>query len=241
MTERPGTAGALSDLLAIVSGASGGIGGAIVHALVRSGARVVGLDASPPDEPVPGVAHEELDLRDAGAVAGLAARFGPGADAPDVVVAAHGLGVHGRLAEGDPDAWASVVDANLVGTLRLLRAVLPRMLEAGRGDVVVVSSLGADRVFDRGGPYTASKAGLEQAIAVLRHEVSPPLRVTSIAPGIVDTRFFARSPGHVEHAEAIGQGSLEPDDVARAVLFALHASRGVAIDRIELRPLTQRF
>src|SRR5690606_33514263 len=106
--------------------------------------------------------------------------------APDILVSCAGLGVHERLAEGDPAKWARVLEVNVLGALRLIRAFVPDMLAEG-GDVVIVSSVAARTAYPWGGPYAASKAALEMLAETLRLEVLPAVRVTTIAPGVVDT------------------------------------------------------
>jgi NADP-dependent 3-hydroxy acid dehydrogenase YdfG len=227
---------------AVVSGGAAGIGRAIVDELVATGCFVYALDLEEGHRPWG--ANAVLirgDVASAGDVADASARVHGDRGGADVLVCNAGVGLQERLAEGDPEKWRRLLDVNLVGALRLVRAFVPRMLERGRGDVVFISSVAADKPHPYGGVYAASKAALDVVAETLRLEAQPTVRVTVVAPGVVDTGFFARAPGHAPDAPSLGLGWLEPGDVAAAVRFALTRRREASVDRILLRPSSQAF
>lgn len=146
-----------------------------------------------------------------------------------------------KLTEGDPEKWRQVIDTNLLGVLRLVRAFVPGMLEQGRGDVVFLSSVSARQTYPYGGVYAATKAALEVVAATLRQEVLPTVRVTVIAPGVTDTPFFSHTISGFHTVQDIGFGALSADDVARAVLYALRQPPRVSVNELTLRPTAQPF
>lgn len=225
--------------VALVVGGSGGIGRAVCRRLREADHVVVAADAAPGGEEESADVVVPVDIARGEDVDRLFARVRRETGDPDLVAVTSGIGVHERLDEGDPESWRRVVDVNLLGTLRIVRAFVPAMRERGAGDVVLVSSVAAARAYPYGGAYAASKAGLERAAEALRLETLPEVRVTTVAPGVVRTPFFQRMAGSAHTPEEIGWGALEPDDVARAILFAVQQPRQVAVGSITLRPAGQ--
>jgi NADP-dependent 3-hydroxy acid dehydrogenase YdfG len=160
---------------------------------------------------------------------------------PDILICSAGRGIHEKLTEGDPEKWRQVIDINLMGVLRMIRAFVPGMLEAGQGDVVLVSSVSAGQAYPYGGIYAATKSALEVVAETLRQEVLPKVRVTVVAPGVTDTAFFQNTISGFHTAEDIGYGSIAADDVADAVLYALSKPPGVSLNHITIRPTAQPF
>lgn len=160
--------------------------------------------------------------------------------APDILVSCAGVGLHERLAEGDPAKWARVLEVNVLGALRLIRAFVPGMLERG-GDVVIVSSVAATTAYPWGGPYAASKAALEMVAETLRLEVMPQVRVTTLAPGVVDTAFFAHMLGGNQSVEEIGFGALFPEQVAELIAYAVSRPSNMVLNHLTVRPRGQPF
>lgn len=161
--------------------------------------------------------------------------------APDVLVCCAGRGIHEKLTEGDPEKWKHVIEVNLLGTLRMIRAFVPAMLEAGYGDVVLVSSVAAGQAYTYGGVYAATKSALEVIAETLRLEVLPTVRVSVVAPGVTDTAFFENMISGNQTAESIGYGALPANAVADAVLYALRQPPDVSVNRITIRPTAQPF
>lgn len=237
----PSRAGRFTGRDVLVTGGASGIGRAIAERLAGEGARVVVADRRPVDSPSDGVIGMEVDVTDPEGVEELRReverRMGP----VDILVSNAGRGVHERLAEGDPAKWARGLEINVVGALRIVRAFIPGMLERGDGDVVFVSSVAANRAYEWGGVYSASKAALERVAETLRLEVQPDLRVLTVAPGVVDTAFFERSVGAPSDPGETGGVALEAGEVADAVAYGLSRPEDVAVNRLVVRPTGQAF
>jgi len=220
-----------------VTGATGGIGGAIVRALHARGARLVvtgrreeqlaELRASLGEERVELV---PLDLAEPGSPARLVEAAG----AVDVLVANAALPASGRVEEFTPDEIDRALDVNLRAPIQLTRAALPGMLERGRGHVVLVSSLSGKVASPRSAIYSGTKFGLRGFAAGLREDVEQSgIRVTVIFPGFVSgAGFFAESGVKLPR----WVGTRTPEQVAAAVV------RGVEQERAELdvAPLSLR-
>lgn len=220
---------------ALVTGAASGIGRATVNALRAAGAEVAGTDragASPSCLAADLSRGEDVDAL----YRAVQERLG----APDILVSCAGLGVHERLAEGDPAKWARVLEVNVLGALRLIRAFVPDMLAEG-GDVVIVSSVAARTAYPWGGPYAASKAALEMLAETLRLEVLPAVRVTTIAPGVVDTPFFAHMLSGNQTVEEIGVGAVHPEQVAELIVYAVSRPSNMVLNHLTVRPRGQSF
>lgn len=228
-----------SDNRAVVSGGGSGIGRAIACRLLAEGVPTAVADLRFPDDLPQGLLQVTCDVGNGPAVDALFARVHDTIGAPTILVCCAGQGIHETLTEGDPEKWRRVIDTNLLGALRLVRAFVPGMLAGGRGDVVLLSSVSARRAYPYGGVYAATKAALEVVAETLRLEVLPTVRVTTVAPGVTDTPFFEHSISGSHTVEGIGVGSISPEDVARAVLFALTQPEGVSLNEITLRPTAQ--
>jgi NADP-dependent 3-hydroxy acid dehydrogenase YdfG len=158
---------------------------------------------------------------------------------PDVLVCNAGKGIQETLYEGDPELWLEVFQNNVFGTLRILRAFLPEMKKRGSGDIVVVSSVSANKPYPGGAVYTASKAALDVIAETLRLEVQPEIRVTVIAPGVVDTDFFKNIIHGSQSVQSIGWGAIAPDDIAEVILSAISRPSSIALNNIVVRPAAQ--
>lgn len=220
--------------VALISGASRGIGEAIARLLHARGFRV-GLLA-----------------RDEGRLRALAAELGEGALALpgdvgrledwqravraleeafgglEVLVNNAGIGVMKPLGELGEEEFRQVLEVNLVGPFLGLKAALPALL-ASRGVVVNIGSLAGKNPFKGGAAYNASKFGLLGLMGAAMLELREAgVRVVNILPGSVDTGFAGNTPG--------ASWKLSPADVAQAVLFALEMPEGALVSEIELRP-----
>lgn len=182
----------------------------------------------------------QADLCDPAAVDALFGATQVQLGAPDILVSCAGVGIHERLTEGDPVKWAQVMEVNVLGALRLIRAFVPGMLAEG-GDVVIISSVAAAAAFPWGGPYAASKAALEMLAETLRLEVLPTVRVTTLAPGVVDTAFFAHMVSGNQSVEEIGFGALSAEQVAELVAYAVSRPSNMVLNHLTVRPRGQAF
>jgi NADP-dependent 3-hydroxy acid dehydrogenase YdfG len=228
----------LAGRVAVVTGGSSGIGLAVCQSLAACGAQVVIADVKPPDRLPAGAIFQPTDVSSGEQADGLAELVARQWGSADIIVSNAGIGIHERLYEGDPQKWLRVLEVNVMGPLRIVRALLPAMLDSGEGDVVFTSSVAAGKAYSWGGVYAASKSALEAIAETLRLEVQPGVRVMTVAPGVVDTGFFrdmAVNPGN------IGWGALRPEDVADVIVFAITRPRSVALNHIVVRPAGQPF
>jgi len=237
--------------LAVVTGASSGIGAATAVALARAGYRVV-LGARRLDrleevaracggEGRRGAEARALDVTDPASVEDFVAALPP---AVHLLVnnAGGALGVD-PVAEADDERWRTMFETNVLGTVRMTRALLPALEASGDGHVVNVGSTAGFETYRGGAGYTAAKHGLRALTDTLRLELlGRPVRVTEVAPGLVETEFsVVRFAGDRERAAAVYRGMtpLTAEDVADAVVWAATRPPHVNVDRIVLRPRDQ--
>ena len=205
--------------LCLVTGASSGIGLATARALRASGAEVVALGRDRAGLEASGGRALVCDLAEEGAAARAAAEAGP----VDVLVANAGVGWAGVFAEMEPKAIERLVRVNLTSALELTRALLPGMLERGRGHVVLVGSI-VGRVGARDeAAYAATKGGLAAFAESLRQELaSAPVGVTLVTPGVIATAFFERRGTPYDRSFP---RPLAPERVAAAIVAAIRDDR----------------
>jgi len=233
--------------IALVTGASSGIGAATARRLAAEGflvhcaARRTDRIQTLADE-IGGVATA-CDVTDRASVAALAERVGP---VLHVLVNNAGGAFGADTVEGsDPDDWARAYDVNVLGTLHVTQALLPALRAGGEGLVVNLGSTAGRVVYEGGGSYTASKHALKALTGTLRLELSgEPIRVTEVAPGMVRTDEFSlkRFGGDAAKADAVYAGVPEPltaDDIADVVGWVATRPAHVDIDEIVVRPLAQ--
>lgn len=232
--------------IALVTGASSGIGEATARRLAADGYEVV--VASRRRDRLERLASEiggrpvTLDVTSESSVAELTQAV----PACEVLVnnAGGALGLE-SIADADPDDWRWMYEVNVLGTLRVTRAMLPALVASGRGHVVVMSSTAGHIVYEGGGGYAAAKHGATAFAETLRLELcGQPVRVTEIAPGMVRTEEFGlvRFRGDKEKAEAAYRGVAEPlaaADIADCVAWSVTRPPHVNIDTIVVRPLAQ--
>lgn len=230
--------------VAVVTGASSGIGEATAKTLGSLGFHVVAV-ARRADR-IQRLADEiggtavVADVTDDDAVAALAA----GLPRVDVLVNNAG-GAKGLepIAEANLDNWRWMWETNVLGTLRVTRALLPKLVESGDGLIVTVTSIAALEVYDNGGGYTAAKHAQGALHRTLRGELlGKPVRLTEIAPGAVETEFsLVRFGGDEQRADAVYSGitPLVAADVAEVIGFVASRPSHVNLDQIVLRPRDQ--
>lgn len=224
--------------LAIVTGGSLGIGRSICTRLQSKNYKVINADIRPPKEGPAGNYHYiNCDIKLPDQVQELSNLIQMEGQ-PEVLVLNAGLGVHEKLREGDPEKWAEVINVNICGTLRVIRAVLPFM---NRGHVIFLSSVSSSRPHPYGGVYAATKSALDTIAETLRQEELPEIGVTVISPGVVNTPFFNNMLSGSHTVESIGWGSIESEEVADAVIYVLSQKKGTVINNITLRPAAQQL
>jgi NADP-dependent 3-hydroxy acid dehydrogenase YdfG len=226
------------DRVLLITGASTGIGAATARRAAAAGWKVV-LSARSEDK------LEEL-AEDIGEESALAQRcdvtdfedqerlvqsaldhFGR----IDAVFANAGFGAQRGFLEEDPEFWRAMVLTNVLGVAYTIRATMPHLRERGSGHYVLTSSVAGRRALP-GSLYSSTKWAVTGMAESLRQELRAAeigVRVTVVEPGMVDTPFFDNRPS----------GALEPDDIARIVLFALEQPERVDVNEILVRPTSQ--
>jgi NADP-dependent 3-hydroxy acid dehydrogenase YdfG len=230
----------------LVTGASSGIGAASARALAADGWQVIAA-ARRIDrlrELGPGIEAVELDVTDPSSVAALAHQL-DGRALHALVNNAGGAFDATTIETADVDAWQRAYDVNVLGTVRVVRALLPALRRAPAAHILIMGSTAGRVVYENGGSYTAAKHA-EAAIAeTLRLELcGDPIRVTEIAPGMVKTDEFAvkRFGGDATKAAKVYEGVAQPltaEDVAETVRWSLGLPEHVNIDLLVVRPVAQ--
>lgn len=243
--------GPLKDKVAIVTGASSGIGRATAAALADAGASVVVAARR---------AHRLAELTEEIETSGGRALAVP-CDVTEAAEARHvvseALGTFGRLdvlvnnagvmrvapiPETRLDDWSRMVDVNINGILNFVAAALPHMIESGSGHIVNVGSVAGRRPFPGGGVYAATKFAVRALSWAMHLELGAAhgIRVTDIQPGLVSTELLDGSPQTAAWKEAWSERRmLQADDVARAILFATTSPDHVSVSEILVRPTDQ--
>ncbi|ASW92193.1 SDR family oxidoreductase [Mycobacterium marseillense] len=233
-----------NERVAVITGASSGIGAATARNLAAQGFHVVAV-ARRADrihdlaEEIGGTAIV-ADVTDDAAVDALANKL----SRVDVLVNNAG-GARGLapVVDSDLDHWRWMWETNVIGTLRVTRALLPKLIESGDGLIVTVTSVAALEVYDGGAGYTAAKHGQGALHRTLRGELlGKPVRLTEIAPGAVETEFsLVRFDGDQQRADAVYTGitPLVADDVAEVIGFVASRPAHVDLDLIVMKPRDQ--
>lgn len=236
--------------IAVVTGASSGIGAASARALAADGFHVV--CAARRQDRIEALAKEidgravVCDVTDAASVAQLAAELAASLESVDVLLNNAGGAVDQATVENaDVEDWARMFDVNALGTVRVTQALLPALRANGGGLVINIGSTAGRVAYEGGGGYVAAKHAVRVITQTLRLElVAEPLRFTEIAPGMVKTEEFTlnRVGGDRERYDAIYEGVAEPlvaEDIAEAVRWVASLPSHVNIDEIVLRPRAQ--
>lgn len=234
--------------IAVVTGASSGIGEATARTLAGQGFHVIVVArradrlAALADE-IGGTAVV-TDITDPAAVAGLADACDRVGGSLNVLVnnagGAKGLA---SVEEADLEHWRWMWETNVLGTLHVTRALLPKLVASGDGLVVTVTSIAAFEIYDGGAGYTSAKHAQSALHRTLRGELlGKPVRLTEIAPGMVDTEFsLVRFDGDRERADAVYSGltPLTAADIAEVIGFVASRPPHVDLDQIVIRPRDQ--
>lgn len=237
---------------ALVTGAGSGIGESIATSLVGRGCRVVcagrrmdALEAL--CARLGGDAHPlTLDVTDRAATQSVLSRLPEDWREIDILVnnAGHDAGGRRRFDEGAADQWASIIETNVIGLIRITRAVIPGMIARDRGHVVNIGSVAGLSPYATGSIYSGSKHAVHGFSESLRLDYAGTgIRVTEILPGMVRTNFALNRWGDKATADAFYDGfgtCLAPEDIARTVLFALEQPPHVVISQLVVVPSAQR-
>jgi NADP-dependent 3-hydroxy acid dehydrogenase YdfG len=235
--------------VAVVTGASSGIGAATSLLLANNGYRVIATArrADRLAELAQSSSNIETCVADLTAqpdVDALAA-FCAGKPVEVLVNAAGGAFDAATVLEGDPEVWKKTYDLNVIATLRVTKAITPLMQSHGRGHIVIISSTAGHRAYENGGSYVAAKFAETSVAHTLRLELNgQPIRITEIAPGMVKTDEFAvnRFAGDAVKAAKVYEGvdaPLTADDVAESIRWSVMLPDHFNVDSMVIRPLAQ--
>lgn len=233
--------------VAVVTGASSGIGAATARRLAAEGYEVVAaarrrdrleeLAASAPN-----IRAVPLDVTSPESVGDLAASL------DDVAVlvnnAGGAIGVE-KIADADPEDWRAMYETNVLGVLRVTQALLPALTGNGGGHVIVTGSIAGHLVYEGGAGYTAAKHGAAALVETLRLELNgTPVRVTEVAPGMVHTPEFSlvRLRGDQAAADKVYDGVEAPltaEDIADCIAFVATRPAHVNVDLLVVKPIAQ--
>ena len=232
--------------VAVVTGASAGIGAATARRLVNEGFEVV-LGARRIDrladlarELGPAAHAMALDVTDPASVGRFCAEI------PECRVLINSAG--GALGldpvrDADEDAWRWMYEANVLGTVRMIKALLPKLEASGNGHIVLLGSVAGFETYLGGAGYHAAKYPVHALAEVLRMELlGSPVRVTNVAPGAVETEFsLVRFRGDAARAKKVYEGfePLTADDVADCIGWAVTRPPNVNVDLIVVKPINQ--
>lgn len=237
----------------VVTGASSGIGAATarlfaqhgwqVLAVARRADRLAALAAE-----LPGIQTLVGDVTSADDVEAVRAAVAANGPLHALINNAGGaLGV-ATVEDGDIDDWRTMFETNVIGTKRMISALLPALragaTERGSGDIVSITSIAGHVAYEGGGGYNAAKFAEHALMAALRLELNgEPLRVIEIAPGMVHTDFsLVRYKGDQTRADAVYAGVEHPlvaDDIAEAIVHAVELPSHVNFDLVTIKPVAQ--
>jgi len=233
---------------AVVTGASSGIGAATALLLAENGYHVVAAarridrleELAAKNENIETIA---LDVTDQASVDLLAALF---ADrALDVVInCAGGAFDAASVLDSDPAVWQKTYEVNVIGAVRVVKALTPVLRKNGKGHIVIISSTAGHTAYENGGSYVAAKHAETSLARTLRLELNgEPIRVTEIAPGMVKTDEFSLVRlGDLEKAENVYKGVAAPlvaEDVAEAIRWSVMLPDHFNVDSMVIRPIAQ--
>jgi len=241
--------------LALITGASSGIGEACARRFAAEGANLVlwarradrlerlAAELGPASRVSLSVAV--VDVRDRAAVNRAAEPLVAAGHVPDVLINNAGLASGlSKVHEGDPEDWDRMIDTNLKGLLNVTRAVLPHMVARRRGHVVNIGSTAGHQTYPMGNVYNATKFGVRALTEGMNLDVAgTPIRVSEVDPGFVETEFSeVRFHGDRERAKTVYQGfqPLTADDVADTIAYIVNLPEHVNILDLIIVPTAQR-
>src|SRR6202165_1145716 len=239
---------ATSARVAVVTGGSSGIGEATARGLTNAGFKVV-LGARREDR-LMAVARElggrglPLDVRDRASIQAFVDAITAEHGKDEILINNAGLAAGLQpLAEGSDDDWVQMMETNVLGLLRVTKAMLPLLRRAPRAHIVNLGSVAGFEVYPGGVGYTASKHAVRAITKTLRLELlGEPIRVTEIEPGMVETEFsLVRFKGDQDRASNVYKGMqpLTGADVADCIVWAVPRPPHVNIDEMVVRPIAQ--
>lgn len=232
--------------IAVVTGASAGIGEATARRLAKEGwdvvlgARRTDRTARIAEELGSGARALVLDVRDQASVD----VFCEAIPEVDLLVNNAGLAVHrDPIAEAKDEDWQTMWETNVLGLVRMTRALLPKLIDSGRGHIINLGSTAGFQVIELGGGYVSTKHAVRAVTDTLRLElVGKPVRVSEVSPGLVETEFsVVRFDGDEDRARKFYEG-LDPltgDDIADVISWIASRPPNVNIDQVIVKPIAQ--
>ncbi|GAB4149332.1 MAG: SDR family NAD(P)-dependent oxidoreductase [Cyanobacteria bacterium J069] len=244
----------IQNQIVLITGASSGIGASCARFFADAGARLI--LAARRRERLEALATElkdkfgtetlllQLDVGDRSAVEATLTALPEAWAAVDILINNAGLsrGLD-KLHEGDIQDWEEMIDTNLKGLLYVTRAILPGMVQRGRGQVINLGSIAGHQTYPGGNVYCATKAAVKSLTECLKLDLlGTPVRISSVDPGMVETEFSeVRFHGDGDRAQKVYQGltPLTPDDIADVVLYCATRPPHVNINDVVLMPVDQ--
>ncbi|MDX1528418.1 MAG: SDR family oxidoreductase [Gammaproteobacteria bacterium] len=238
--------------VALVTGAGSGIGARLAARIAEIGCKVI--CAGRRLKRVEAVAEAldgrglalALDVTDTESVASLLSRLPAEWRQVEILVnnAGHDVGGRRPFHQGSVEQWAEIIETNVTGLVRVTRALIDGMRERNRGHIVNIGSIAGTRPYANGTLYSASKHAVHGFSESLRLDyVDTGIRVTEIMPGMVKTEFALNRSGDAAQAEKFYRDfgtTLDPDDIARSVVFALTQPAHVVISELTVVPISQK-
>jgi ribitol 2-dehydrogenase len=236
----------LKGKVALVTGASSGIGRAMAKALAAEGAKVVlvGRSAERLDKVASDIGGDTLtvaaDLTKPAEVDRTVAEAIKKFGRIDILLPNAGLYIPGDVAEGNPDAWDELLSINVNSVFRLVRAVLPAMIERKGGHIIVTSSIAGHQALHWEPVYSASKHAIQSFVHGLRRQVAAHnIRVGEVAPGVVLNELWGYTDPKAIDAKVESREGIRSEDVAEAVIFMLTRPANVTIRDLVILPQNQ--
>ncbi|HEX7099280.1 MAG TPA: SDR family oxidoreductase [Acidimicrobiia bacterium] len=228
----------LEGRVAVVTGASRGIGAAVARALHEAGAKLGLASRSGDDLGIPDAVAMPSDVRDPEAIKRLVDATAEEFGGIDILVVNAGVGSYGPFLEIPFEEMEEIIDVNVKGALYSVRAALPYLLQSDAADLVMLSSEAGRRGLPFEAVYCASKFAQVGLIRALDHELREKgVRCTNVAPGGVATDF-AMGRGRTPDMPQL-QGMMSAEDVAEAVMYVLTRPRNHRILEVAFRPMTE--
>jgi NADP-dependent 3-hydroxy acid dehydrogenase YdfG len=228
----------LEGKVAVITGASRGIGAAVARQLHERGVKLGLASRSGDDLGIDGAVARPCDVRDPQQLEAIVDETVREFGRLDILVANAGVGAYGPFLELSPEHLDEMIDVNLKGTIYAVRAALPHLLESGEADVITLASEAGRRGLPNEAVYCASKFGQVGFTRAIEHELRPRgIRCTNVCPGGVATDFaLDENRGRTED---VLPGMMNADDVAEVVVFVLTRARNHRILETAFRPMTE--
>jgi NADP-dependent 3-hydroxy acid dehydrogenase YdfG len=229
----------LDGRVALVTGASRGIGASVARALDAAGVRLGLASRSGDDLGIDGVVARPADVRDPSALVAIATETAERFGSLDILIVNAGVGAYGPILDLPDDQLEEMIDVNVKGAIHAVRAALPHLMRSDAADLVTIASEAGRRGLPNEAVYCASKFAQVGLTRALDHELREHgIRCTNVCPGGVATDF-AMGRGRTPDMPALA-GMMAPEDVAETVMFVLTRPRTHRILEVAMRPVTEQ-